>query len=254
MNTPSICSPNASLRLPGLVLGLLLVFGTHFNLAYAFKLSPMKMTLSPQGRGASGVFTVSNDSDETLAVDVHFLSRSLSPDGKEINERADKQFMVFPPQFALAPGKKQTVRVKWIGKKPVVEELAFRLVAEQLPIRLTKGSDGGVNLNVAIRYLAAVYVSPKGAKEDLVIKAEKVSTDSQNGLLLDLSNQGSRHVILRDLTVELSCRGETVQIPADQLTSIDGENLLAGSSRRVRLPWPQSLPVGVPVARIDYRK
>ena len=45
------------------------------NVVFAFKLSPMKMVLSPSGRGASGSFTVSNESNETLAVDIHFLTR-----------------------------------------------------------------------------------------------------------------------------------------------------------------------------------
>ena len=222
--------------------------------ANAFKLTPMKMTLAPQGKASSGVFVVSNDSDDTLAVDIHFLTRSLSPEGAEINERADEHFMVFPSQFALHPQKKQTVRIKWIGKAPVEKELAFRLVAEQLPVRLNKGSNGGVNLNVAIRYLAAVYVQPKGAKEKIVLKAEKMAGESQDGLLLDIGNKGTRHAILRELSVELSCQGETVELTADQISAIQGENFLAGSTRQIRLPWPSGLPLGDPIARFEYRK
>ena len=237
-----------------LSLAVLLVLGAALPAAHAFKLSPMKMTLSPQGRGASGVFTVTNEGNETLAVDVHFLSRSLSLDGKEVNERADKQFMVFPPQFVLAGGGEQIVRVKWIGKSPVEKELAFRLVAEQLPVRLTKEAGGGVNLNVGIRYLASVYVQPGGTKEKVVSRTEVVNGEATKSLQLDVCNEGSRHVILKDLVVELSCGGSSVKLPQELVAKIDGENLLAGSTRRLRMPWPQGLPFGEPVAHVKYRE
>lgn len=254
MNNLSLSPASFFLRPQRILLLVLVLLVSGFVEANAFKLTPMKMTLTPQGRGASGVFTVSNDGNETLAVDVHFLTRSLNHDGKEINQRADEQFMVFPPQFALQPNKKQTIRVKWIGKEPIERELAFRLVAEQLPVRLTKGATGGVNLNVAIRYLAAVYVQPKDSKADIVLKAEKVTDDPKGDLLLNIGNRGSRHAILRDLSVELSCKGKSVQLSSDHIEGVSGENLLAGSTRRVRLSWPAGLPVGEPTAKFNYSK
>ncbi len=254
MNTFPLRLSGSFVHLWRLLIIAMVVQGGGFHIAQAFKLTPMKMTLAPQGKAASGVFVVNNDSNDTLAVDIHFLTRSMSPDGVEINERADEQFMVFPPQFALHPQKSQTVRIKWIGKAPIEKEMAFRLVAEQLPVRLNKGASGGVNLNVAIRYLAAVYVQPKGAKEKIVLKAEKVNSNSQEGLLLDIGNRGTRHAILRELSVELSCQGETVKLSTDQISGIHGENLLAGATRRIRLPWPSGLPVGDPSAHFDYRK
>lgn len=220
--------------------------------AFAFKLTPMKMVLSPSGRGASGAFTISNPSNEALAVDIHFLTRSLDTEGQELNENVDKLFMVFPPQFALKPNKTQTVRVKWVGKAPVERELAFRLVAEQLPIDLVKGSEGGVSLNIALRYLAAVYVRPKGAKPEIEMGASLIENGSERRLLLDFENQGSRHAVLKNLSVKVTCGATTIPISPEQIDPIQGENLLAGSRRRIQLPWPTGLPVGTPQGTFSY--
>ena len=222
------------------------------SVVFAFKLTPMKMVLSPSGRGASGAFTVSNQSAETLAVDIHFLTRSMNPEGQEVNENVDKLFMVFPPQFALKPNKTQTVRVKWVGKTPVDKELAFRLVAEQLPISLSKGPENGVSLNVALRYLAAVYVRPKGVKEEIEMLAGIMENGSERRLLLDFENQGSKHAFLKNLSVKVNCGGTTITLSPEQIDQIQGENLLAGSRRRYELPWPAGLPSGTPEGSFSY--
>lgn len=222
------------------------------SIAFAFKLTPMKMVLSPSGRGASGAFTVSNQSSETLAVDIHFLSRSLSTDGDEVNETVDNLFMVFPPQFAIKPNKTQTVRVKWVGKGPVERELAFRLVAEQLPIKLAKGPEDGISLNIALRYLASVYVRSKGAKAEVEMDASIKEDGSERRLVLEFENQGSKHAFLKNLSVKVACGATTIALSPEQIDQIQGENLLAGSRRRYEFPWPAGLPNGTPQGIFSY--
>lgn len=245
--------PQASLSRTLAVLALVWALGSEGAMtAWAFKLTPMKMTLAPSGREANGVFTVSNDSNDTLAVDVHVLSRNITEDGVEVNEVVDNQFMVFPPQFALKPNSVQTIRVRWLGREPVKKELAFRLVAEQLPVSLSREANGGVELNVALRYLAAVYVRPKGASPDvsLAVVADTASSEPHIELLFD--NSGTRHVFMENLSVDLTCGGETVGLSNGWVERVAGENLLAGARRRIRLAWPKGLPVGKPRAAFTF--
>ena len=220
--------------------------------AWAFKLTPMKMTLAPSGRGANGVFTVSNDSNDTLAVDVHVLSRRMTEDGVEVNEVVENQFMVFPPQFALKPKSVQTIRVRWLGREPVQKELAFRLVAEQLPVSLSREASGGVELNVALRYLAAVYVRPKGVSPEVSLAVVGETRSSEPYVELLFENSGTRHVFMENLSLDLSCGGETVVVSGGLLERIAGENLLAGARRRFRLAWPKGLPLGKPKGAFTF--
>jgi hypothetical protein len=52
------------------------------------------------------------------------------------------------------------------------------------------------------------------------------------------------------LTVKV---GETTRLlsTADLGKAFDGENILAGSTRRIRLPWPEGLPAGPVEAKLD---
>ncbi len=221
----------------------------------AFKLTPMKMTLGASGRASGGVFSVNNMGQEALAIEMRFMTREMADDGSETNKAVPDLFAVFPSQFVLKPGTTQTVRVRWLGKEPVKSEKAFRLVAEQLPVSLVQGGEEGINMKVALRYLAAVYVAPKGAKADVQMEVKREGDSSGRSFaVLDFHNAGTEHVILRNLKVSLQVAGRRIELPTEVMESVSGSNLLAGARRVLRIPLPSDAEGKTVIGDFSYDK
>ena len=238
-----------------LLLAALAVFGTS-PAAHAFKLSPIRVEFTPSGRGANQAFLLENDVDETVAVQISMLTRTIDIDGKEHNAPADDDFVVYPSQVLLKPGQTQTVRVQWVGDAEPDKELAYRILAEQLPIDVTKEQQGGARINFVIRYMGAIYIVPRGARPDIVIEGIEAETgnEGERQLAVMFHNRGKAHAVLRGLTLTLHSGERSVELTADDLKGIAGENLLAESKRRAVVPWPAELPDGAVRATFDYHR
>ncbi len=106
--------------------------------AEAFKLTPIEMVFEPAGRGATRTFQITNAHDQPIAVEIRLAARDMNLSGEDVLSDAEDSFAVFPAQAIVLPGKSQTVRVQWLGDPAPERELAFRMVAEQLPIELNR--------------------------------------------------------------------------------------------------------------------
>jgi fimbrial chaperone protein len=230
------------------------------GLAHAFKLIPMYMDFHPTGREAHQTFRIENEGDQPVAVQVSMVTREMDIEGKEAYGDAEDDFLVYPPQVVLMPKQIQAVRVQWVGNPNPSKELAYRIMAEQLPVDLEKGERrsraAGVKVNILVRYLGVVYVLPKGARPDVVL--DSVQAQGGNGgrraLVLTVRNRGSAHAILGNLKVRLTPKGggAGVELSGQDLQGMEGENILAGHRRRFVLPWPKGLGEGIPEASLDF--
>jgi fimbrial chaperone protein len=224
--------------------------------AQAFKLIPIRMDFEPAGRGANQAFRLENDSTNTVPVQISMLSRQMDLDGNETNAPADDVFLVYPPQVLLKPKQVQTVRVKWLGDPKPQKELAFRILAEQLPVQREKELQSGAQINLLVRYLGSVYIVPKGAKADVVVASAVPQTDAagKRQIELILHNQGKAHLVLRGLRLKIQAGDKTVELESEALVGIAGENMLAGQQRRFFLPWPDGLPDAPLQVSLDIKK
>jgi fimbrial chaperone protein len=139
-----------------------------------------------------------------------------------------------------------------MGDAKPKSELAYRIIAEQLPVSLTK-EDRGAKINLVVRYIGSVYVVPKGVKPDVVLESvseEPVVGDAVHKLAIVLRNQGTAHALLDNLEVDVKADGAggegktSVHLTQADLKGIDSENILAGHTRRFAIPWPQGLGRG----------
>lgn len=219
--------------------------------AWAFKLSPMEMSFEPTGRGARGVFQVENDSDEPVTVEVSMAQRVMDLDGNDSTVPEEESFSVYPPLIVLGPKKSQAVRVRWLGNPKPKTELAYRIIAEQLPVSLTVEAPGA-RINLVIRYIGSVYIAPKGVKPDVVVEsvsAEK-GKDGERKLVIALHNRGTAHTLLDNLELDVLAGGKegldktSVHLKPEELKGMAFENILAGHKRRFVLPWPTGLGDG----------
>ena len=225
----------------------------HASPALAFKISPFNAEMAPAGPRARLDYLVENDSSEPTAVQIGVVRREQAEDGTETLSQADDQFLIFPAQLILLPKEKRIVRVQWLGPVKPEKELAYRIVAEQLPVELNKPAEAKNNLRLLVRYLTAVYIVPPGIHpnlaRDVVVERAEPGRDPEGRQTMDvtLANRGPAHIHLRNirLTARSSGDGKTVTLSSQRLTgSMLGENILAGSVRRFSMAWPPELGVG----------
>jgi fimbrial chaperone protein len=245
-------------KLPSLVLSsFLTLFIAAVPPSFAavlFSFAPISNSFAPSGRGASQAYTVTNTSpDKILTVQIYATTREIGLNGEETNnqEKAEADFVIYPPQVILKPGETQLVRVSWLGDPNPPKELTYRLIAEQLPVdtdtQTTTTQGRTIGITTLIRYAASVYITPPNAAPEAIVESathqkSKTGTDQ---LVLTLENKGTAHLLLNDLIFTLTPKNQPDKtLITEELPGVTGENMLAGIRRRFVIPWPKNLPVG----------
>nr|CAA6809575.1 MAG: Unknown protein [uncultured Thiotrichaceae bacterium] len=218
-------------------IALLLLFlsGLLFSApGFAFKLEPLYTTLSPSGSGAEKTFRVVNPGGKPIALEFRVTTRQQNIDGKESRQPADDLFMLYPPQAIIPPGKSQKIRVQWLGDTNPQKELAFRLVAEQLPVNLEPNPQTG--LKMVMTMVGSIYIRPEGVQSHLTISGQRIVSGEQgNKLELMVTNRGTAHALLENLGLQLN-NGQT--LTGEAVQGAEGQNILSGSTRRFYIPAP----------------
>lgn len=215
------------MRLSLFTISLLLSFPV-----FAFKLSPMSVSLSEKGKKATKSFRVINTGKELVKVEAEVLSRSIDKNNKETRlETSD--FTLYPPQLSVEPGKSRVLRVSYIGDK-VSSEKPYRLVVRQIPLK-GKKKESSAQIKFLFEYVASVYVTPSKAKAKLEsIKCLKVG----DKLEIDFKNSGTKHSLLRryKLIFKQKDKKRIVSFKKKSFEKIGSQNILAGLTRRLTLP------------------
>ncbi len=205
--------------------------------AHAFRFSPMSAALDLTQTDRL-LFTLENDSDSPIAVELTLRGRVPGLTGEETQpELTDLPVSIFPAQVIIPAKEKRSARVSWTGKTPPVQELPLRLIAEQLPINLSKeenGEQGGIK--VMMRYVAALYINPGKTKSDIQVDSFSVSPE---GVRAKLINKGSRHQILNNASLIFTSskdKSKKIELGVEELKQLQGENLLPGFAREFLIP------------------
>lgn len=227
----------------------------------AFKLEPISRVFEPAGAGATQSYQIINDTSEQIAVEISMAQRKMSLEGKETTEKADDDFLVYPSQIVLTPGGVQSVRVTWLGNPNPEKELAYRIIAEQLPINLKKPEPSEPqtitgSVKVMFRYLGSVYIRPKNAQSKVMISnvSQEKGADGKEQLAITFDNQGNRRAVLSELNLNLtSQQGNQISLKPEELEGVNNGVILAGNQRRFLIPWPKQLPVGQVTAKFTFK-
>ena len=213
------------------ILFIILTFLISSN-SYAFKFSPMSTSLGVKEKTNSTLFYLENDSEHPIAVTATLLKRAMDKEGVEINEKAGDELTLYPSQLIIPANEKRSVKVTWVGKTIPQIELAYRLVAEQLPIDIEKNKKQNASIKVLLRYVAAFYILPEDFPSDVTLK--KLDVDDKN-VAFTMANAGKKHQVLSNLEMKVTGK-KTIELKSEDLKSMSGENVLAGSERVFRFP------------------
>lgn len=215
------------------ILSLLIIFHLWLSsTAFAFKFNPMSQEIALDQKQKRAVYTIDNDSEKPIAVEISLKKRLMKADGSEEHgEIEDNLISVFPEQIIIPPKDKRTIRVTWNSKDLPPYEQAFRVIAEQLPVNLNPETKE-VGIKMLLRYIAALYVNPGKTKPDLDL--EKV-VSSDDSLEIHLRNKGSQHQILNIANITFEKADQKIVLDRAGLQSLQGENVLAQSTRIFRI-------------------
>jgi fimbrial chaperone protein len=231
------------MRILSLVFSLVLLLAMAGD-ALAFKFSPFRVKFNPSGAGASQLFTVENNTEQPATVQIRVTTREVDINGVEKNNDAEKDFIIYPAQLALRGHESRSVRIQWVGDPNLSTEKAYRIIAEQLPVDLSKDKRKRSAVRFLVDYRASAFVTPAGLAPNVTLSSYEATTIGKEKMLaLVFNNSGTQHALLRNLTLKLkNDKGNIVTLSSnDTLKNITGENILAGHSRRFLLPWPQAL-------------
>ncbi len=201
----------------------------------AFKFSPMSASIGYKNKESSALFYMENDSDQPIAVQVSVAKREMDINGNETNTKIGNEIIIFPTQLIIPANEKRSVKVSWNGKDKIESELAYRLIAEQLPIDLEKTKNKKANIKVLLRYMAALYVTDDDFSSDVKFNSVK---RNENKLSFELENRGKKHQVLANLHIKASIEKnkKEVELKPEDLKGMTGENILPQSKRIFTLP------------------
>jgi len=218
------------------IFNLFILAGLIFSIeAYAFRLEPMTASFLPEGEGAAKIFRIENESKEKIAVKIQAFVRQIDAQGKETLVDT-RDFKIYPEQISLAASDSRAVRVLYIGKKSLDKEMAYRIVASQLPVSFkTDKKKSGINF--LFQFVASVYVSSE--KFFPKIQVESIDRVDKEYLKLKLVNKGQKHVLLKNVKLVLKDQaGKDFTVNGAVIETWDSENILSGNRRTLIIKSP----------------
>lgn len=204
-----------------------LVFLFFLSLLCSFKFHPMSQSIELSEKQKAVQFWLENDSDEKLGIELTVKERVMDQNGVETLPDT-KEISVFPPQVIIPAKEKRAVRVSYSGAGDIKAEKSFRVIAEQLPVKVDDKTKRRSGIQMLMKYMAALYVTPENAES--VINVDDIKS-SEKKLLITVSNKGNKHQILAKPTLTIKSGNTKHVLKEKELQGFAGENVLQNSVR-----------------------
>ena len=218
---------------------LFLLIAAAFTLS-AYQLSPLNVSYDATGAGSAKVYTIVNDSDSPIAIQMSAEQRIIDIDGNEVNQDGSMYFSIQPSRMIIRPDSTQLVRVQYRGPQTVTKELSFRIISEQIAMpRGAQDADQGQMISFLFVYSTSAYVKPSRVVESVTGTA---SLNDEGKLEIVLENTGSVHQMLNSVSITVSGdSGGSYTLTEEELAPVSGQNLLTDSRLRTIIDVPEEL-------------
>lgn len=186
--------------------------------ASSFNISPIRVELA--GGRRTEALTLKNADDAPVVVQVHVVAWSQK-DGADQYD-ATREMLVTPPVLQVPGNGQQIVRVAVRGQPDRSQELAYRVIFEEVPQAAPPGFTG---LRVALRISVPIFLAPAAGKAHADLSWELRSLPDGE-LEVAATNKGTLHCHVTDFEVQPPGSGEA-------LHGMSGKYVLPGS----RVSW-----------------
>lgn len=242
----------SGLRLPGqrrlrFSAGVAILCLTGGGAAAQVLIDPVVVEFGARQRIASVSIRLSDKALAPIRLQADVLRWGQNLKGDALTESSN-ELLVTPPIAELQPGQKQLFRVALRGARPAPEELAYRLIFEDVAEPTESTSVGqGMSIKFRMRYDLPLLLAPTGPVVNVLrwkpcpldaalAPANAAAAPAKPGAseaCIRLINAGNRRVKVQTLTLA----GEGWE---QMLTLQEGENVLVGTEREWRVPLQTS--------------
>jgi fimbrial chaperone protein len=190
-------------------------------LAGTFSVTPVRIFMQPKDRATAITLTNDGSTEVVLQADLNdWTQTALGEDQLTLTE----ELVVSPPIIKLAPGARQVVRLARLNMSAASGQQTYRLIVREIP-EIAAARQGGVTLQIALALSMPVFVTPAGAKADMVCTQAKADAKAVS---VSCKNAGNSHAQIRSATLK---RGGV------ELARLEnGGYYLAGSRRDLVIP------------------
>ena len=210
---------------------------------FAFNFSPMSQTIEVEGKRNGAQFLIENDSSTNIAVELTVKSRQMNENGEETLSDT-KEVTIFPPQIIIPPNEKRTVRVTYNVKDVPETEKSYRVIAEQLPLKVDEKTKNEAGIKMLMKYVAALYAAAPNTKSG--VKLLSHASDGKE-MKLVIENKGQRHQLINNPIIKYLSQDKKVELKSQDLPGLSGENVLAEHKRIFRVKTSKTIPQGAKV-------
>lgn len=208
---------------------------TSPSAAQSLEVSPVVLEIAAGKRAA--VLNLSNTQTAELTFQLRGYSWRQPLDGADVQAVADA-VVISPPFVTLAPGASQIVRVMLpASAKTTTSEIAYRVHMDQVPPPPKPGQVQMV-LHMSLPLFGGVDVAQKPAV------VWRLHADAAGGGWLTAQNTGGRHEHVGRLALSTSTGAKVAVSPNGS------DYILAGASRRWKIPPSPGLKVGSPLSLV----
>jgi fimbrial chaperone protein len=199
--------------------------------ASGLQVAPTSLDLAPN-KNADGLW-LSNTGDGTLHAQVRVFH--WTQEGSEERLAPSRGLAISPPMLQIDSGARQLVRVIRSAAPPNVNEDAFRVLIDELPVDESQASQDGSKsavpeggLQYVLRYSIPIFVQPTGNGGSVTPKLSGKIVHEGDQTFIEVTNQGTGHAQLGNLVL-VGAEGKREELSAGLVGYV-----LPGQTKR----WP----------------
>ena len=204
--------------------------------AFAQSVQPMVYQLETIGASSSTDLTIENTKSSAITYEMVAVKVSHDEFGNETRTDAEDDFLIYPPQTLIAPGKKQIVKVKYVGDPELELSQAYRILVNELPVDLSGGENSGISVSINFSTLCNVVPTNSSAALE-VIELGQAEGDKWS---ITIENSGTRFSRLSETIVEVTSISDPSKKKVfrnEYISDLFSKNLVAPKSK-LKLEMP----------------
>ena len=163
------------------------------TLAAEFSVTPVRIFMAAKDRAVA--ITVANEGDEEVVMQADLYLWKQKPDGED-ELTLTEDLILSPPIIKLAPKSRQVVRLARISAQPAAGQQTYRMIVREIPEARPASKD--LKLQIALAFSLPVFITPPGAKRELVCTTQRTAADAVS---VACENRGNAYAQPREFTL-----------------------------------------------------
>lgn len=141
--------------------------------ASEFSVTPVRIFMNAGERAVA--ITLTNEGDDDVVMQAELFTWKQKATGED--DLVPTEDMILSPSIVkLAPKARQVVRLARLSPPPAGAEQTFRMIVREIPEAKPQSKE--LKLQVALAFSLPVFVTPPGAKRQLVCSPERAAADT----------------------------------------------------------------------------